>query len=41
MENRVGASLLPSDREAIHTAIATIKERLPFLIDLSNEEPQD
>lgn len=36
--NRVSASLSLSDRDAVMSAIATIKETLPFLIDLTVEE---
>ncbi|MEW6499355.1 MAG: hypothetical protein AB1589_43810 [Cyanobacteriota bacterium] len=36
--NRVSASLTQSDREAVMAAIATIKSKLPFLIDLTVEE---
>lgn len=37
-ENRIDASLSPADQKAVMQAIATIKEKLPFLIDLSKEE---
>ena len=36
--NRVSASLSPADQKAVLDAIATIKQKLPFLIDLSPEE---
>lgn len=36
--NRASAKLSPADKEAVMNAIATIKEKLPFLIDLSTEE---
>ncbi|HTP09724.1 MAG TPA: hypothetical protein VMP08_15820 [Anaerolineae bacterium] len=36
--NRVSAKLLPADKEAVLAAIKTIKDKLPFLIDLSPEE---
>lgn len=34
----VSATLATKDRDAVLQAIATIKEKLPFLIDLSAEE---
>lgn len=34
----ISATLAQKDREALLQAISTIKEKLPFLIDLSNEE---
>ncbi|AFY45031.1 hypothetical protein [Nostoc sp. PCC 7107] len=34
----ISATLSQTDRDALLQAIATIKEQLPFLIDLSNEE---
>lgn len=34
-ENRISASLAPADKEAVMQAIATIKEKLPFLVDLT------
>lgn len=37
-DNRISASLSQPDREAVMTAIATIREKLPFLIDLTTEE---
>lgn len=37
-ENRISASLSQADREAVISAIATIREKLPFLIDLTNEQ---
>jgi hypothetical protein len=36
--NRASAKLSPADKEAVMNAITTIKEKLPFLIDLSTEE---
>jgi hypothetical protein len=36
--NRISATLAQQDREAVMTAIATIKTKLPFLIDLTMEE---
>ncbi|HTP11072.1 MAG TPA: hypothetical protein VMP08_22615 [Anaerolineae bacterium] len=36
--NRVSAKLLSTDKDAVMQAIATIKTKLPFLIDLSPEE---
>ncbi len=38
MENRVSAALSPEDKAEIMEAIATIKAKLPFLIDISPEE---
>ena len=37
-ENRISASLTPEDQQAVLAAIATIKEKLPFLLGLSPEE---
>ncbi|MBC6480869.1 MAG: hypothetical protein GDA56_26925 [Hormoscilla sp. GM7CHS1pb] len=37
-ENRISASLKPEDKQAVLAAIATIKEKLPFLLGLSPEE---
>jgi hypothetical protein len=37
-ENRVSAQLTPEDRAAVLEAINTIRQKLPFLIDLSPEE---
>ncbi len=37
-QNRVSASLTPEDIAAVMAAIETVKQRLPFLIDLSKEE---
>jgi len=34
----ISAALVQSDREAVMSAIATIKAKLPFLVDLSAEE---
>ncbi|WP_026736521.1 hypothetical protein [Fischerella sp. PCC 9605] len=36
--NRISANLSKTDREAVMQAIATIKEKLPFLVDLTTEE---
>ena len=36
--NRISATLTGTDREAVMDAIATIKEKLPFLLNLSLEE---
>ncbi len=36
--NRISASISKADREAVMQAIATIKEKLPFLVDLTIEE---
>jgi hypothetical protein len=37
-ENRISATLAAADHQAVMTAINTIREKLPFLIDLSPEE---
>jgi hypothetical protein len=37
-ENRVSAALTKEDIAAIMTAIATIKTKLPFLLDLTTDE---
>ncbi|RCJ42233.1 hypothetical protein A6770_08465 [Nostoc minutum NIES-26] len=37
-ENKVSARLSPGDREAVMQAITTIREKLPFLVDLTTEE---
>ncbi len=36
--NRIDATLSPSDKDEVLAAIATIKQKLPFLTDLSPEE---
>lgn len=36
--NRVSAKLVPADKDAVMQAIATIKTKLPFLVDLTPEE---
>jgi hypothetical protein len=36
--NSISATLTQTDRDAIAQAVATIRERLPFLIDLMGEE---
>jgi len=36
--NRISTSLSPADREAIMAAVSTIREKLPFLMDLTVEE---
>jgi hypothetical protein len=36
--NKVSARFSPADREAVMQAISTIRQKLPFLIDLSTEE---
>lgn len=38
MTNRISAALTQTDREAVMSAITTIKTRLPFLIDLTADE---
>ncbi|MBD2501966.1 hypothetical protein [Anabaena azotica] len=37
-ESKISAKLTPADREAVMQAINTIKEKLPFLVDLTTEE---
>ena len=37
-ENRISAKLSPADKEAVMQAIATIREKLPFLVDLTTED---
>ncbi|MEH2079733.1 MAG: hypothetical protein V7K89_06885 [Nostoc sp.] len=37
-DNKVSAKLSSADREAVMQAITTIREKLPFLIDLTTEE---
>lgn len=37
-ENRVDATLTAADQQAVMTAIETIREKLPFLIDLTTDE---
>lgn len=37
-ENRISASLSAADKDAVMQAIATIREKLPFLIDLTTED---
>jgi len=34
----ISATLTQADREAVMTAVATIKEKLPFLIDLTADD---
>jgi hypothetical protein len=36
--NKISATLTQSERDAVLTAIATIKQKLPFLLDLTLEE---
>lgn len=36
--NRISAILAPADRDAVMAAVTTIREKLPFLIDLTAEE---
>lgn len=36
--NQISAKLAQADRDAVMAAIATIKEKLPFLIDLTAEQ---
>jgi hypothetical protein len=35
MENRVSATLGEAERQAVFAAIQTIRQKLPFLIDLT------
>jgi hypothetical protein len=37
-ENRVSATLSDADRQAVLAAVNTIREKLPFLVDLSPDE---
>jgi hypothetical protein len=37
-ENRIDATLVAADQQAVLAALQTIREKLPFLIDLSPEE---
>lgn len=37
-ENRISTSLSQADREAVIAAVSTIREKLPFLMDLTTEE---
>ncbi|BAZ53107.1 hypothetical protein NIES4103_57780 [Nostoc sp. NIES-4103] len=37
-EKQISASLTPANRQAVMDAIATIKDKLPFLVDLTTEE---
>ncbi|MBN3908554.1 MAG: hypothetical protein HWQ35_19035 [Nostoc sp. NMS1] len=37
-DNKVSAKLSSADREAVMQAITTIREKLPFLIDLTTDE---
>ncbi|MBD2447663.1 hypothetical protein H6G76_10850 [Nostoc sp. FACHB-152] len=37
-ENRISAKLSAADKDAVMQAIATIREKLPFLIDLTTED---
>jgi hypothetical protein len=37
-DSKVSAKLSPTDKKAVMDAINTIKEKLPFLIDLTTEE---
>ncbi|NJO43301.1 MAG: hypothetical protein HC769_26145 [Cyanobacteria bacterium CRU_2_1] len=36
--NQISATMTQADREAVLAAVATIKEKLPFLVDLNAEE---
>ncbi len=38
MDNRVSAKLSQADKDAVLVAIKTIKDKLPFLIDLTTDE---
>lgn len=37
-QNRISASLSTSDRDAVLAAITQIRQKLPFLIDLTADE---
>ena len=37
-DNRVSASLSPADRQAVIDALDTVRQKLPFLVDLSPDE---
>ncbi len=37
-DNRISTSLSQADREAVMAAVTTIREKLPFLMDLTTEE---
>lgn len=37
-DNRISAKFSPADRDAVMEAIATIREKLPFLVDLTTED---
>ena len=37
--NRVSATLPTADQEAVMSAIEAIRQKLPFLIDLTSNEP--
>ncbi|MDZ7959507.1 MAG: hypothetical protein RMY34_16760 [Aulosira sp. DedQUE10] len=37
-DNRISANLSLADREVVMQAIATIREKLPFLVDLTTDE---
>lgn len=37
-ENRISASISEADRQAVFAAVETIREKLPFLIDLTPEQ---
>ena len=37
-DNRISANLSATDRLAVMDAIATIRQKLPFLIDLTTED---
>ena len=37
-QNRVRATLAPADRDAVLNSIAAIREKLPFLIDLTADK---
>lgn len=40
-ENRIDATLTAADQQAVMTAINTIREKLPFLIDLTTDERRE
>ncbi|MGB3693730.1 MAG: hypothetical protein WBG70_08410 [Spirulinaceae cyanobacterium] len=38
LDNRISATLTPEDKQAVMDAIKTIREKLPFLVNLEPEE---
>ena len=41
MQNRITATLLEADRQAVLEAFTTILTKLPFLVDLSQDERRE